>query len=415
MSPGWFKDYSQPEQAHAWKDLVRELALHYEARYGQEEVRSWLFETWNEPDIGFWKQSVEAFLVYYDACSEGLREADPELIFGGPGTCQGLSDTLKALLAHCDSGTNYFTGEKGVRLQFISVHEKGVHSHPEDIQPNTVGIIERETEIINYIKENHPRLAKLPFANDECDPQVGWGTIHTWRALPYYGAIASKMLNQHIEGIADAQGMTYGLLSNDNGFLGTWGHRTHLARFAEFDHIDHGQASDFRDAPRNTEDPRRRKFELIKKPVFTVMGLFSVLGDQRVKHSGTAGWQDDLGVIPTRSGDDQIAVLIYNSSDVIHKSGSVPIRLELKGLPFHKPMLALYRLDEQHGNPFRVWEGQGAPKAPTAAQYAAMRAEQEASPCCPPHVIEVGQWEFHRNPYDPTAQCNAPTHHRGSG
>jgi L-iduronidase len=389
---GYFTDYTDPDQAHAWRRLVRDLALHLLDRYGAETVRGWLFETWNEPDIGFWQQSDEAFCTYYDACLEGLKAADPELTLGGPGTCRNLSDTLKTFLDHCDTGENVFTGETGVRLQFISVHEKGVRSHAEDLTPSSMGIIAREARVIDYIREHHPRFADLPFFNDECDPQVGWGQIHTWRARPYYAAIVAKILNQHLVKLVDEKGVNYGLLSNDNGFLGTWGNRTHFARFGEYDHLDMGQAEGKRDAPRFEEDPRRRRFELIKKPVFTVMTLLSLLGDERCAVAGVGDVVEDVGVLATRRGTDQVAVLVYNSRDRIMTGGSTPISLRLEGLPFGEAasvMLAHYRLDEDHGNPFARWEAMGAPQFPTDEQYAELRAHQELPLLAPPGAVDV--------------------------
>ena len=74
------------------------------------------------------------FLNYYDACSEGLEAAHSSLVLGGPGDAcwpdpssgkQTKSRLLfDALLNHTIHGRNYFTGKKGVRLDFISLHEK---------------------------------------------------------------------------------------------------------------------------------------------------------------------------------------------------------------------------------------------------------------------------------------------------
>jgi L-iduronidase len=383
---GYFTDYTNPTQAYAWKRLVRDLALHIIDRCGRDEVRSWHFETWNEPDVHFWKQSIEAFCIYYDACVEGLGEADPALIIGGPGTCRNLSDMLTAFLAHCDTGVNYFTGETGVRLDFISVHEKGVRSHKEDLTPDSIGIVEREARIVDYIRAHHPRFSGLPFWNDECDPQVGWGDIHTWRARPYYAAFVCKVINQHLVKLADEKGVHYGLLSNDNGFLGTWGHRTLLTRFAEFDHIDHGQADGKRDAPRFEEDMRRRRFELIKKPVLTVMTLLSLLGEERIATAGRspdrpAAARDpfETGVIATRHGDEQIAILVYNSRDKIMSSGVTPITLRLAGLPFNTATLVHYRIAEGYSDPFIVWESHNALTFPTPEHYTELRDAQEVA------------------------------------
>jgi len=95
---GYFTDFLDDVQLRAWRRLVRDLALHCIERYGRNEVRSWLFETWNEPDAHWWKQSEEAFCNYYDACSEGLKDADEKLRLGGPGSCRHLSSLLKTFL-----------------------------------------------------------------------------------------------------------------------------------------------------------------------------------------------------------------------------------------------------------------------------------------------------------------------------
>ena len=70
---------------------------------------------------------ILGFLNYYDACSEGLRAASGLLRFGGPGdSCHPPphSPYCWALLQHCYNGTNFFTGETGVRIDYIALHKK---------------------------------------------------------------------------------------------------------------------------------------------------------------------------------------------------------------------------------------------------------------------------------------------------
>jgi L-iduronidase len=388
---GYFTDYTDETQAWAWRRLVRDLAQHYVARYGLNEVRRWYFETWNEPDIGWWRQSEEAFCAYYDACSAGLRDTDPELRMGGPGTCRGLSSMLTTFLAHCDGGTDCFTGEAPTPPAFVSVHEKGVHSSPEDLNPDSLSITEREAAIVAYIHENHPHLADVPFMNNECDPQVGWLNVHTWRARPYYAAIACKIVHQHLVRLVDELGVPYVLLSNDNGFLGTWGNRTLLARFG---HIQELRAqAEHRTQPSDLqENPERRAFEMVKKPIYNAMVLLSLLGDTCCAVEGAGDGSGDIGAIATRRGEDQVAVLVYHSRDRIMSSGQAQVELGMEGLPFgptQEVMLAHYRIDEQHGDPFAVWEAQGAPRHPSDALYAEMRRHQELALLEEPHEVAI--------------------------
>jgi len=286
--------------------LTHDLAEHLIERYGREEVESWYFETWNEPDVGWLHdaEDTEAFCNYYDACSEGLREANENLRFGGPGSVYN-GELFQALMQHCAEGENYFTGETGVRIDFVSVHKKGATFHLEDIGIDTAGICEREIKAVDHIRGSHPELGDTPFMNNECDPQTGWLNIHSWRAGPYYPAIVCRIIDQHIERLLDEQDVDYRLLSNDNGFLGTWGHRTHFTLFGDAVNADAGYEHPH-------DRPRTDQFELIKKPVHNVLTALSLLGNVRLDVQG----DDDgkVGKIATRRRDNQIAVLVYKWS-----------------------------------------------------------------------------------------------------
>ena len=394
---GYFTDFENDAQLHAWKRLVRDLAQRYMECFGPEEIRSWYFETWNEPDIGFWKGSDRGFLNYYDACSEGLKEADSSLRFGGPGSAHTLSPIFKSLLAHCDKGQNYFTGETGVRLDFISVHEKGVSKSDEDLRPSSLGVCKREAAAVRYIREQHPRFSETPFMNNECDPQVGWKQIHTWRAKPYYPALLCKIVDQHVLELIDGLNCNYSLLSNDNGFMGTWGQRTHFVRFGERD-LPAGQGE------HETRLERTQvAFDLVKKPVFNVTTMLSFLPGQRCVVDIQEG-DDSLGVIATRPSDDQFALLLYRSRDDFMRAGCDTVQLTLRHLPFEEARLVHYRLDETHANPFRVWEEMGdrgdvsvaqarAPLLPTPEQLEQLRDHQELPLAEPLQTVQVSRGE----------------------
>lgn len=375
-----WSDFNDLAQLLAWKRLVKALAEHCMERYGRENVERWYFESWNEPDGGWWHQwphDEGSFCNYYDATSEGLREANPALILGGPGSCRTLSSLFRTFIAHCDSGRNVLTGETGVRLDFISIHEKGVRQSKEDINPNTLALLEREIKIVAYIRQHHPRFAQTPFMNNECDPQVGWWHTHTWHARPYYAAIICRIINQHLLGLIDGLDVPFTILSNDHGFIGEWGNRTLLARFGAKPSDDNGQSRHKNRIDQIGKDYQSPPFEMIKKPGMNVMALLALLGDRRVMVTPPGSPEDEVGVIATLRGETQAAVLVYHSRDRIMSSGVETIRLNLHGLPFEKAMLAHYRIDEDHGDPFTAWEAAGAPEMPSAEVLKAMRLRQE--------------------------------------
>nr|XP_058157854.1 alpha-L-iduronidase isoform X1 [Dasypus novemcinctus] len=127
---GRFTDFEDKRQVFWWRDLVSLLARRYIGRYGMAQVSRWNFETWNEPDHHDFdnvSMTMQGFLNYYDACSEGLRAASPALRLGGPGDSfhpPPRSPLCWGLLEHCHNGPNFFTGEAGVRLDYIALHKK---------------------------------------------------------------------------------------------------------------------------------------------------------------------------------------------------------------------------------------------------------------------------------------------------
>jgi L-iduronidase len=375
-----FTDLQDMDQVKLWRDMVAELAERYLARYGKAELDGWYFETWNEPDVGWWAFGEQGLRNYFDATEAGLHDVDADLKFGGPGTARTLSPMFKVFFEHIDKGTHCLTGEKPLRLDFISVHEKGVRKNIEDVTPNTLGICHRELQAVAYLKEHHPRLADLPLINDECDPQIGWSQNHTWCALPYAAALMAKIIDQHQRVMIDQEKLSYPILSNDNGFMGTWGRRTHCTYFGdkEFSTAQSKHKTDLSNLVTETE--KAIPFELVKKPALTVMEIMALLGEERCEATVGPRYEPDvdgLGIVPTKTTDGGVSILLYNSIDRIFASGHRTVRLSVDGLKDVDHALAVFRIDDEHGNPFAVWEPVAVQEPPTVETFQAMRAAQE--------------------------------------
>ncbi|XP_029458215.1 alpha-L-iduronidase isoform X3 [Rhinatrema bivittatum] len=259
---GYFTDFEDKIQVLAWKNLVSTIAKRYIDRYGLKYVSKWNFETWNEPDNHDFdnvSMTIQGFQNYYDACSEGLKEVSPLLKFGGPGdSCRPLprSPICWNLLSHCYNGTNFFTGETGVRLDYIALHKKGGGS--------TLYILEQEIETIKEIQKQFPKFSSVPIYNDEADPLVGWSSPQIWRADVTYAAMVVKIIIQHQNLLISnaSNNVNYTLLSNDNAFMSYHPHfftqRTLTARF-------------------QMNNTKPAHVQLVRKPVLTVMGLLALL------------------------------------------------------------------------------------------------------------------------------------------
>jgi xylan 1,4-beta-xylosidase len=113
----WKGNTSHPNPT-GWHDLVAAFIRHIEERYGQEQVRSWYFEVWNEPNLsGFWEGADQkAYFALYDLTSNVIKSIDPELRVGGPATAG--ANWVPEFLAHVK--------ESGAAVDFVSTHTYGV-------------------------------------------------------------------------------------------------------------------------------------------------------------------------------------------------------------------------------------------------------------------------------------------------
>ena len=102
---------------------------HLRERYGDVTTRSWLWEVWNEPDVGYWKGTQEEYFKLYDYAVDAVLRALPDAHVGGPDTTgpvgNNAAEFLRVFLEHCAHQRNYATGKTGAPLHFISFHAKG--------------------------------------------------------------------------------------------------------------------------------------------------------------------------------------------------------------------------------------------------------------------------------------------------
>lgn len=384
----FFNDFENRTQLFLWKDLVKRTAQRYIRKYGLHYVKNWNFETWNEPDCHDFdavNMTVTGFLNYYDACSEGLKAADKSLKFGGPGDgCyykrnhKGHKKYANALLSHVINGTNYFTRERGVRIDFLSWHLKG--------EGKAQHILELERQLDAEIKMKYPTLSQKPFYNDEADPLVGWSKPRTWRADVNYAALVVKVISQH-QIARDSLSLNYSLLSNDNAFLSYYPHqftqRSLLARFQM----------------NNTNPPH---VQFIRKPVHTAMVMLAYLGEQMLDINITNNVfskSKNVGGLATKHLPDksipsdsfQMSILLFNSTDPgpdldsdkneqrnqTNDHGlSVRIYVSVPPTSSKDLQMIVYQINNSRGNPYDVWKKMRKPDFPSKEQFHEIRKQE---------------------------------------
>lgn len=113
----WRGNVTPPSDFDRWERLIRALAAHWTDRYGAEEVSSWYFEVWNEPNLdGFWAGSRDEYFKLYAHAARAIKSVDPRYRVGGPATAGAA--WIPETIAFC--------AENEVPLDFVSTHSYGV-------------------------------------------------------------------------------------------------------------------------------------------------------------------------------------------------------------------------------------------------------------------------------------------------
>lgn len=89
----WKANASPPKDYRKWKELVTRLVTHCVARYGLEEVLTWYFEVWNEPNLNpFFRGTKSQYFELYRVSAEAVKGVHPQLRVGGPATSNFVPD-----------------------------------------------------------------------------------------------------------------------------------------------------------------------------------------------------------------------------------------------------------------------------------------------------------------------------------
>ncbi|KEY66820.1 hypothetical protein S7711_10124 [Stachybotrys chartarum IBT 7711] len=90
----WKGNGSPPKNLDHWSDLVDATVRHWVTRYGIDEVRTWYFECWNEPNLRpFFTGTRAQYYSLYEATVKVIKNIDQDLRVGGPSTSNFVPDS----------------------------------------------------------------------------------------------------------------------------------------------------------------------------------------------------------------------------------------------------------------------------------------------------------------------------------
>jgi xylan 1,4-beta-xylosidase len=356
-----------PKDFAKWEELVFQWAKHCAERYGNDEVLRWYWQTWNEPNIDYWRGTREEFFELHDHAIHAVRRAIPGAKVGGPDLAGGKGgDFLEAFLNHCLKGRNRATGETGTPLDFISFHAKG---SPKQIDGHVrMGIANqlREIDEAFAVIASHPEVKDKPIIIGESDPDgcaACKGADRDYRNGTMYSSYTAAIFPRKLD-LAAKHGV------NLEGAL-TW----------SFEFEGQPYFAGFRSLATNGID----------KPVLNVFRMLArMTGDRlRVQSDAATSLADlittgvrskpDISALAARDGK-RITLLAWHYHDDDLPGPDASVTLTLKDTPAGHPKLTRTLIDDSHSNAFIAWQALGSPQKPTAQQ---IRLLEDASRLTP--------------------------------
>ncbi|WP_313636830.1 GH39 family glycosyl hydrolase, partial [Paenibacillus sp.] len=135
---------SLPKSMDRWCELVDRFIRHCLNRYGLEEVESWKFEFWNEPEYGlFWSATHEEYNEMYAQTFHTVKAVSPNLLIGAPGRIITLNSN-----AFCEQFFT-FCRERDCLPDFIPLH-----FYPHENMDSLLHITQVQKEVSSEIQSS---------------------------------------------------------------------------------------------------------------------------------------------------------------------------------------------------------------------------------------------------------------------
>lgn len=391
----WWKANGAPPTDYAkWGELVARLTRHCVERYGIDEVRTWYFEVWNEPNLRpFFRGTKSEYFQLYQTSAQAVKSVDARLRVGGPATSNFVPDAR--FIGESENTSEHKSVFQAADLDALEWHPVWVeqflawcktenlpvdfvscHPYPTDwaLDEHTlkgqnfsrgVDATRKDLTLLRDI------VAKSPYPRAEIH-LTEWSSSpsprdHSHDRLP----AATFVVKANLESIGLANSLSYWTFTDvfEEGGAGD------LPFHGGFGMIN---------------------FQGIPKPTFHAYRFLHQLGDETI---ATAP-----GVVVTRDhASKRITALAYhypqavktavpNTMDLVGQPADgaeradrivatgncAPLVIEISGLPAGAPF-QIETLDAHHGNAIIAWQAMGRPASPTRNQIETLRQAGQAT------------------------------------
>ena len=348
----WKGNTSHP-QPEKWDALVDAFVRHLIQRYGAEEVRTWFFEVWNEPNLdGFWERADQAaYFDLYVRTARVIKAIDPALPVGGPSTAGAawVPELLAYARAHNAPVDFVTTHTYGVDGGFLDENGEGDNK----LSPNPEAVIGDVRKVRAEIEASATPGLPLYFTE--------WSTSYNPRDPVHDAALSASYILSRlkpVEGVV--QGMSY------------WTY------------------SDLFEEPGPQSRPFDGGFGLmnpqgIRKPSWFAYKYLNRLGDRELANT------DAQSIVTLDEGRLQVLAWHYETPDqpvsnrpffrsVQEARVLAPLVIEARGLTPGEYRVEIRRVGIRHNDAYTAYLEMGRPERLSAEQVSALQALTQDAP-----------------------------------
>jgi xylan 1,4-beta-xylosidase len=341
-----------PRDYQQWETLIHKLAQHWVERYGLDEVRTWFFETWNEPNLkAFWTGTQKDYFKLYRHTVEAIKSLDASLKVGGPATAQAA--WIEPFLDYCE--------REHLPVDFVTTHYYPTDAFSKDEAETEKKLAAAPRDVMRKQAEKAQRQAHgLPVYftewNISSDPR------HALHDEPFAAAYATHIL-MNLRGLMDGYSFwTFSDIFEENYFPSIPFH-------GGFGLLN---------------------LHSIPKPVYRAFQLLRQLGNQQLEVKG----QHDTVEVWALRKENQLTLLVVNHALPGHSISSERVEVRLSEAP--QPQRSrTERIDEDHANPRRTWLEMGSPEYLSVADVERLQASSELCKELQPFSWAEGNLDLH--------------------
>lgn len=367
----WRGNVTPPKDYEKWGDLVRNLTNHFTERYGAEEVKSWYFEVWNEPNLkdGFWTGTQQDYFKLYEYAARAVKSVNQAYKVGGPATAGAawVPETID------------FCATNKVPIDFISTHTYGVNQGYLDEFGTTGTVLAKENSSVSGdVLNSRKQIQSSPMPNLELH-YTEWSSSYT-PADPFHDSYHSaSYILQKLKQIGPAaNSMSYWVFTDIFEEAGP--------RFTPF----HGGFGLM-----NTQG--------IKKPAYFAYSFLNKLGDTELSNQdessmATVSKKGDIQVLFwdfTYTLPDSVNNQAYFVADLPAKAKG-KVKIELSGVSKGKYRMQIYNVGYKINDAYSTYLSLGKPSQLSKTQVEQIKKGSNGAPLSSTVINIDGSGNFYR-------------------